>query len=177
MTAGRTNNNQKSVDWNTPPKYVKAINEFFGGHISLDPCSNKYSLVDADMKYCLPLLNGLKESWNFHHIFVNPPYGRDYKNKTSIYDWLEKCCKSNILYGSEVIALIPVATNTKHWKEFIFGKALAICFLYDTRLKFMLNGVLDTKGAPMACAMVYWGNDYDKFKLVFKSYGAVVKVS
>ena len=66
-------------------------------------------------------------------------------------------------YGSEIIALIPVATNTMHWKHFIFGEADAVCFLFDTRLKFLVNGTTDNKGAPMACAMVYWGGQYETF--------------
>lgn len=55
-----------------------------------------------------------------------------------------------------MLALIPVAINTKHWKEYIFGRGAVVCFLSDTRLKFMEGGVLSNKGVPMACAMVYW---------------------
>jgi hypothetical protein len=69
-----------------------------------------------------------------------------------------------------------VATNTSHWKEYIFGKAVAICFLADTRLKFRINGSEDNKGCPVACCMVYWGNDYERFKDIFSKYGYVVKV-
>ena len=58
---------------------------------------------------------------------------------------------------------MPVATNTGHWKQSVFGQAKAICFLYDTRLRFLENGFDTGKGAPMACAMIYWGNNYNKF--------------
>ncbi len=47
MSAGRTVNSQ-SQTWGTPIKYVKAIKEFFGGKIDLDPCSNEYSIVNAE---------------------------------------------------------------------------------------------------------------------------------
>lgn len=69
-----------------------------------------------------------------------------------------------------------MATNTSHWKEYIFGKAMAVCFLADTRLKFRINGNEENKGCPVACCMVYWGKDFDKFKNIFKDYGAVVKL-
>lgn len=170
MTAGRKSTYNKS-DWNTPTKYVDAVLQVFD-KIDLDPCSNKESIVPARTKYILPENNGLKETWDFPRIYVNPPYGKQ-SNKTSIYNWLEKCFFAN-QDGSEVIALIPVATNTSHWKEFIF-KADAICFLYDTRLIFRINGNENNKGAPMACAMIYWGGCLERFVGIFKNYGNCVK--
>jgi hypothetical protein len=170
--AGRSVNSQ-SKDWCTPPKYVDAISEFFNGKIELDPCSNAGSIVPAKTRYILPDNDGLKDSWDFKTIFVNPPYGADTERKTTIKDWIERCNNAN-QNGSEVLALIPVATNTKHWKEHIFGKACAICFLGDTRLKFLVDGNTDNKGAPMACCMVYWGNNLEKFKSVFKKFGEIM---
>ncbi len=39
-------------------------------------------------------------------------------------------------YGAEIIALVPVATNTAYWKKYVFDEADSVCFLYDTRLRF-----------------------------------------
>lgn len=174
MTAGRTNKDQKSVHWCTPPKYADAVMRFFNNVIDLDPCSNPYSLIRARVCLSLPDNDGLKHEWAYRHIFVNPPYGKDRERDTSIKDWLCKCCLAHEDFGSEVLALIPVATNTSHWKQYVFGHAKAVCFLHDTRLRFMLNGKLDAKGAPMACAMVYWGNNLAKFRSVFSSFGAIM---
>lgn len=171
MTAGRTINSQ-STNWCTPEKYIIAIKEVLN-EIYLDPCSNKYSIVKAKTEYILPM-DGLKESWNFPTIYVNPPYGRNKENKTSISNWIEKCLLA-YQNGSEVIALIPVATNTGHWKKYIWNNAKYICFLYDTRLKFLIDGLQQGKGAPMSCCMVYWGNR-DKFKDVFFKYGKVINL-
>ncbi len=59
MTAGR-----KIVadnkDWGTPKKYVDAVRECFGGTIELDPCSNSYSIVNAQVEYPLPKHDGLR---------------------------------------------------------------------------------------------------------------------
>ncbi|MHA1752159.1 MAG: DNA N-6-adenine-methyltransferase [Candidatus Helarchaeota archaeon] len=175
MTAGR-NINTKSQDWGTPEKYVKAVKEVFGGKINLDPCSSKYSIVNAEVEYMPPEHDGLKESWDFKTIYVNPPYGINKRNGTSIKHWLSRCAEAYEQYKSEVIALIPVAPNTGHWKSSIFGRATAICFLYDTRLRFLENGQNGGKGAPMACAMVYWGDNYQKFFDVFINHGAVVDI-
>ncbi len=166
MSAGRTINTL-SQDWGTPEKYVTAVKLVFGGEIDLDPCTNEHSLVGARAEYCLPGRNGLKESWNFRRIFVNPPYGIDQERGTSIKHWLYRCALANRHHGSEVIALVPVATNTGHWKNYVFSRAAAVCFLYDTRLRFLVRGRDEGKGAPMSCAMVYWGRNFDRFFDVF----------
>jgi hypothetical protein len=51
---------------------------------------------------------------------------------------------------------------------------MGVCFLYDTRLKFLVEGRDEGKGAPMSCAMVYWGKNYDRFFEVFIRHGAVL---
>lgn len=173
MTAGRTVNSS-SQNWGTPRKYVDAVKKVFGGEIDLDPCSNKYSVVKAKTEYKLPEKDGLCESWDYRRIYINPPYGSDRERGTNIKDWLFRCAEAHKKHSSEVIALVPVAGNTGHWKKYIWGRATAICFLYDTRLRFLVNGKDHGKGAPMACAMVYWGKKYDDFFDVFIQYGAVV---
>jgi hypothetical protein len=173
MSAGRkviTDNK----DWGTPPKYVEAVKAFFDGQIDLDPCSNDWSIVKARVEYRLPKHDGLKEDWGYKKIFVNPPYGKDQRRGTGIKSWIQRCEMAHRTNASEVLALVPVAVNTAHWKQFIFGKARSVCFLADTRLKFLVNGNDGGKGAPMACCMVYWGNDHDRFRKIFSKYGAVV---
>jgi len=174
MTAGRHSISDKKT-WNTPPKFVELINKMLGD-IILDPCSNDTSMIDAKIKYILPT-DGLKESWNYKTLFVNPPYGRSVESKTSIYDWIKKGVEAYENNNSEILYLIPVATNTKHFKDFIFKKAQGICFLNDTRLKFWSDGKEDKKGAPMACCFVYFGDRYDKFQEVFSNNGRCFKIN
>lgn len=173
--AGRSVNS-KSHHWCTPPKYVEAVRSFFDGKIELDPCSNDDSIVHAETEYKLPDKDGLHESWNYNTIYINPPYGADRERGTTIKDWLQKASETHKLYGSEIIALIPVATNTAHWKNYVFNDVDMVCFLYDTRLKFLVNGSTNNKGAPMACGMVYWGTRIKKFQKIFSAYGAVLKL-
>ncbi len=174
MTVGR-NNTTSNKDWCTPIKYTKAINDFFNDKLKLDPCSNPNSIIKADIKFELPT-DGLKQDWNYSTIYVNPPYGRDKERKTTIKNWIQKIYETYSKYNNEILALIPVATNTSHWKLYIFGKATGVCFLYDTRLKFRINGNENNKGSPMACAMGYWGKDYDKFKNIFGRYGYIANI-
>ena len=147
MTAGRKIITLKK-DWGTPKKYVEAVRLVFDGQIVLDPCSNKSSIVNAETEFILPKHNGLDESWdNYSKIYVNPPYGIDVVSRTRIKDWLKKCAETNKESDAEIQVLVPVATNTSHWKEYVFGMAESICFLHDTRLKFLQNGKNEGKGA------------------------------
>ena len=121
MTAGRTTHSQ-SVNWCTPSKYVEAIKKVFDGDIELDPCSNPWSIVGAKTEFTLPQSDGLLEKWNHETIYVNPPYGSDRERKTTIKHWLYKCFHAYKHFHFEVLALIPVATNTSHWKEYVWGR-------------------------------------------------------
>ncbi|HZL37365.1 MAG TPA: DNA N-6-adenine-methyltransferase [Tepidisphaeraceae bacterium] len=175
MSAGR-NVVSLSQNWCTPPKYVTAVRKVFGGNIELDPCSNRHSVVNSNVAYRLPDHDGLKCNWDYESIFVNPPYGADRERGTTIKDWLRKCQFAHASHNAEVLALIPVATNTRHWKLYVWGAATGIAFLYDTRLKFLVDGQDGGKGAPMSCAMVYWGCKFELFDQVFLPYGAVVDI-
>ncbi|MDR1485935.1 MAG: phage N-6-adenine-methyltransferase [Planctomycetaceae bacterium] len=176
MSAGR-NVNTLSQSWGTPHKYVQAVKDMFGGYIDLDPCSNVYSIVHARVEYCLPEHDGLNESWNYPTIYVNPPYGIDKERGTTIKNWLARCAHAYDEFHSQVLALVPIAANTTHWKKYVFTKAKSICFLYDTRLRFLEDGKDKGKGAPMACAMIYWGDNCRRFYDVFIKHGAVVDIS
>lgn len=175
MTAGRKPVSA-TKDWCTPPGIVDSVRAVFGGSIALDPCSNEHSLVCADKEYHLPDHDGLEESWDYPTIYVNPPYGSDRTRGTRIAHWFVRMADA-ASSGSQVIALVPVAPNTRHWKQCVFPVASAICFLYQPRVRFYIGGVEDPKGAPMACAVIYYGQDVDAFAREFRSHGAVVPLA
>ena len=177
MTSGRSVNTT-SQQWGTPRVYVDAVKEVFGGEIELDPCSNQFSIVEAKTEYSLPQSDGLVKSWDFATIYVNPPYGKDKERNTEIGDWLFRCAQAYEVHESEVIALLPTAANTNNWKHHIWGKATSICFLYDTRLKFLENGEETGKGSPIQNCVVYWGKKCaQNFFDVFSRHGAVVDIT
>lgn len=175
MSAGRKNTTDNK-EWGTPIKIIKQVQAFWDFNLQLDPCSNDYSLVNAKTEFKLPI-DGLKQDWeDYYTIFVNPPYGRDKNRKTTIADWIKKCYETYESKNNEIIALIPVATNTKHWKQYIWNKGTNICFLSDTRLQFLENGIPNKKGAPMACCLIYWGEYSRMFNLFFKELGAIINL-
>jgi hypothetical protein len=175
MTAGRKVIST-TKDWCTPPDIVSSVRAVFGGSIALDPCSNEHSLVGADKEYHLPGHDGLIESWDYPTIYVNPPYGSDPGRGTRIAHWFVRMAEA-ASRGSEVVALVPVAPNTRHWKEFVFPAAAAVCFLYQPRVRFYIDGAEDPKGAPMACAVIYYGPRTSAFAQEFREHGAVVPLA
>ena len=172
MTAGRQAVTT-TKDWCTPACYLESVRIVFGGSISLDPCSNQHSIVNAEVEYQLPTHDGLREPWDFPTIFVNPPYGSDSSRGTRISHWFKRIADA-AAKGAGVIALVPVATNTGHWKRYVYPKAQAICFLYEPRVKFIIAGQPDTKGAPMSCCVIYYGHNPQLFAQEFSRHGAVV---
>ena len=128
MSAGRQSITDNK-DWCTPKKYVDAVKRVWGGRIDLDPCSSVFSIVGATTEFLLPR-NGLEEEWNYPTIYVNPPYGSDKERKTTIRHWFEKISISYQKYDNEIISLVPVATNTLHWKKYVYPVSKSICFLY-----------------------------------------------
>lgn len=170
MTAGRVSvSSNKS--WDTPPTLWESVERLFGGPAGLDPCGSLSSVVVSERRYLLPDEDGLVLPWDAATIYCNPPYGRDRERGTTISDWLAKCSEASAA-GAEVVALIPVATNTGHWKRFVFGQA-SVCFLAEPRVKFWSGGAPIPKGAPMACAVVYWGNRRGDFAAEFGRHGYV----
>jgi len=149
----------------------------WGGKIDLDPCSSKCSIVGAATEFLLPEKNGLHEEWDYPTVYVNPPYGSDRERGTTIRDWFKKIAITHKKYNNEIIALVPVATNTSHWKKYVFPIADSICFLYDTRLKFIIDGTNDNKGAPMSCCVIYYGNNRFSFIETFSSFGATLPLA
>jgi len=166
MTTGRKNTSNNK-EWYTPKSFLLLVELMFG-KISLDPCYNSESFVLADTVFELPFGDGILENWNdYKTIFCNPPYGKDKDRKTSIKDWIKKCHETSKT-GSQIIALIPVATNTSHWKEYIFPSCSAICFIGKPRFDFV---GAKNNGAPMAVCAVYWGNKIEKFSKIFGEIG------
>lgn len=163
--------------WCTPEWILKICREALGvEQFDLDPCSNPTSVVNAKTEFRLPERNGLLESWDeYDTIFVNPPYGVAHVHKTtlleyegvwsecpekdeyytsSIDQWIDKCAATS----SRIIALIPVTPETRAWRESIWDRATAICFL-NKRAKFIdpKTGELCTQGFPKPQALIYWG--------------------
>lgn len=115
----------KTAEWATPQDFFDRLNAEF--NFTLDPCATHENAKCA--KYFTIDDNGLKQDWQGHMVFCNPPYGK------AIKDWVRKCYEESKKPGTTVVMLIPARTDTSYFHDYIYGKAREIRFLRG-RLKF-----------------------------------------
>lgn len=90
-------------DWETPTELFEKLNEEF--HFSLDPCSS-HENKKCELHYTIEE-DGLKQDWQGHTVFCNPPYGR---KKTA--KWIKKCYEESQKVNTTVVMLIPASADT-----------------------------------------------------------------
>jgi site-specific DNA-methyltransferase (adenine-specific) len=118
----------KTNEWETPSELFNKLNDEF--NFTLDPCCTKEN-AKCERHYTIAE-DGLKQSWKFERVFMNPPYGDE------IGKWIRKAYMEGTTKGRAdvVVCLIPAGTDTKYWHEYIFDKASEIRFLKG-RVKFV----------------------------------------
>ena len=115
----------KNELWETPQYFYDKLDDEF--HFTLDPCALPTNAKCAN--YFTPHDDGLKQDWQGHSVFCNPPYVK------KISEWVRKCSEESKKPGTQVVMLIPVRTDTAYFHEFIYHKAKEIRFVRG-RLKF-----------------------------------------
>jgi hypothetical protein len=96
-----------------------------------------------------------------------------YVHRATLADWVGTACAQWEFNGVETLMILPAATDTKHWHKYIFATAAAICFIRG-RVRFLLPNGEPGGPAPMACALVYWGHDRERFRAAFEKKGHIV---
>ena len=113
----------KSDEWATPDDIYEILNEEF--HFNLDPCANEHN--HKCEKFFDIEVDGLKQNWGGHRVFVNPPYSQ-------IKHWVKKAWEESTKPNTIVVMLIPARTDTRYFHEYIYHRS-EIRFLKG-RLKF-----------------------------------------
>lgn len=142
----------KRVDWLTPSYVLTDWVYPTLGEVSLDPCGNPKSNVDA-IHHCFgedPGDDGMALDWHkigTGTVFLNPTYGerrpraddRPHVPKLPhfhpISKWVTKCLDESKL-GAHVFGLFPSATERK-WFQNIVSRTASFCLLAQ-RIKFRL---------------------------------------
>ncbi len=96
-----------TCEWATPQWLFDQLNRDFG--FTLDPCATKENAKCS--KYFTVAEDGLKRSWDYQVVFMNPPYGR------VIGDWMRKAWESS-QRGATVVCLVPARTDTDWWHRY-----------------------------------------------------------
>lgn len=100
--------------WTTPRSLFDEYDRKF--HFTLDPCCMVESALCKT--FFTPEQDGLKQSWQGHRVFMNPPYGRGLLDKWCCKA-VEECLKGNCL----IVGLLPASTGSKWWHKWIEGYA------------------------------------------------------
>jgi phage N-6-adenine-methyltransferase len=153
-------------DWRTPRKYLEAAHAVMGD-IDLDPASSSEAneTVKAATFYT-ERDNGLERPWK-GRVWLNPPYGGDARL------FVERLIKEYQV-GNVTAAILLVnshPTETK-WFQQLFD--YTVCFIRG-RIDFGGPSREVSSTSTHGSALVYLGEDVEKFKTTFAEFGSVVR--
>ena len=156
-----TARSNKTDCWYSPPHIVELIIQVLG-EINLDPCADDGRHIPAGKHYTFAD-NGLEQPW-CGKVYMNPPYSHPGV-------WMKKL-QLEFETGNvdEAIALVPAATDT-NWLSPVL-KTQPVCF-WKGRIKFLGQDYQPKSSARQSHVLVYWGNNWQKFREVFEDYGVV----
>lgn len=160
----------ESNEWFTPPQYVEKARELMG-MIDLDPASNAYAndkVIHATNYYDIHS-NGLNKEWP-GRVWLNPPYGRDEKGSNQ-EAWSRRLIEQYEAGVTKEAVLLVNANTEAKWFQPLYN--YIICFT-NHRIRFY-----NTEGTPnqptQGNAFIYFGNQPERFKKLFSSFGVVIR--
>tara|TARA_Y100000401_G_C8266407_1_gene196019 strand:- start:267 stop:779 length:513 start_codon:yes stop_codon:yes gene_type:complete len=124
-------------DWETPPQFVKYIEDLLCITFDLDPCASTTN-YKAPYSYTVEE-NGLIQNW-FGNVWLNPPYN-------NVVSWIEKAL-SQRFRCDYIVMCIPARTDTKWFHELIWPNYQELYFL-----KHRIRFIDSTNNRKDGCAM------------------------
>jgi hypothetical protein len=145
----------KNDEWLTPPEILQALGPF-----DLDPCAP--AVRPWDMAKSHYSEDGLMKTW-YGRVWCNPPFNRYERPK-----WM----KAMSDHGNGIL-LIPAATETEAFYQFVWFKATAICFLRSRPHFHYADGRRASFNCGTAIALAAYGNTNASY-LTVSQLGKVV---
>jgi phage N-6-adenine-methyltransferase len=161
LTQESKKDNKKSDCWYTPLHIANLVVQVLGA-IDVDPCADNGKHITAAQHYTFND-DGLTKPWH-GRVYMNPPY-------SCPGAWMKKL-QAEFESGrvKEAIALVPAATDT-NWLSPLL-KTQLVCF-WKGQIKFLDKDYQPRRAARQSHVLVYWGENWEKFKEVFESHGFV----
>lgn len=144
-------------EWLTPPEIIKALGKF-----DLDPCAPAARPWDTAVNHISIPQDGLTTHW-VGRVWLNPPFNRYERPK-----WMGK-----MAIHKNGIMLIPAATETAAFDEFVWGEADAICFVKGRPHFHFVDGTRASFNCGTAIVLVAYG-DQNVIELSHSKLGKVV---
>lgn len=131
----------KNDEWLTPPEILDSLGSF-----DLDPCSPIVRPWET-AKLCLSeVQDGLGREWN-GRVWLNPPFNRLERPK-----WMRKMAE----HGNGIM-LVPAATETRAFDDFVWKCADAVCFVKGRPHFHFVDGTKASFNCGTAIALVAYG--------------------
>lgn len=146
---GRYNGNGR--EWATPPEVFNPLHAEFG--FTLDPCATAANAKVS--RFYTEADDGLKQSWAFQRVFMNPPYGRE------IYAWTRKA-REEAAAGVLVVGLLPASTDLQWWHDDVVGHA-EVRYLRG-RVRFITGGPYRASGFFASVVVIWRGSESEEAK-------------
>jgi hypothetical protein len=96
MTISSTLYSCRTDEWPTPRSFFAKLNAEF--KFTLDPCASAQNTTCPT--FFTKEQDGLKQDWERHRVFCNPPYGK------TMREWARKCCQASQLGRSSSYSLM-----------------------------------------------------------------------
>ena len=112
MTIHQALFSSRSEEWPTPQDFFAELDREF--HFTLDPCVARWNAKCT--RFYTKEDDGLRQPWDRHRVFCNPPYGR------AMRQWAEKCFRS-AQAGAVVVLLAHARTDTRWFHDWVYNKA------------------------------------------------------
>lgn len=157
-----------SDQWFTPPEYIEAVREVFGGKIDLDPCSHPIAqqVVQA-RRYLTAEDDGLAHDYDADNVFQNSPYSQPLGGQ-----FVEKLCSEFEAGRFREAILLQNFMAASGWFHRLLGCASAICFPRK-RIGFLRPDGSKHSGNQYTQIFAYLGKDPTRFVEVFGALGSI----
>ncbi len=159
----------ESKEWYTPAYIIEMARDVLGG-IDLDPasCSEAQAIVQAEA-YCTIAEDGFSQPW-MGRVWLNPPYGTEGEGAAG---WARKLVREYEVGQIDAAILLVKAALGYNWFEELWY-AYPTCLLRE-RVSFIspVDGT-DRGPAKHATALIYFGDDVDRFCATFRPIGRVI---
>jgi hypothetical protein len=153
-----------SNEWYTPTEFIKAARSVMES-IDVDPASNDTAQkhIQAGIYYTKES-NGLAQEWN-GNVWLNPPYGDP-------LPWVGKLLSEFKAERTKQAILLVNTANSPEWSRLLWHSPFAVCLL-NRRVRFWRPDRTEAKGTAQDQMIWYIGYETDRFREVFKSFGAI----
>lgn len=157
----------------TPPIYARAAKLAIGGRFDFDPCGSETCPAMATNSQIGR--SGLLVKW-FGNVYVNPPWGYDYKNEgLELGKWLIKAQESILNKDAQSIVMYVPAYPCSSWWRLHVHERFSVCYLKSPSLARFVHRDGRTEDIDVALLHIGRWVEQDLFVDKLQKMGTVIR--